>query len=79
MLFTGFMKLTIDTPKFPEDDKSELVVLLLEIIRQQGETIQELNPTTTFRSSVSFRAQREILPMRRQPLKIPRYARNDMK
>jgi hypothetical protein len=37
------------------------------------------NPTTTFRSSVSFRAQREILPMRRQPLKIPRYARNDMK
>ena len=36
------MKLTIDTPKIPEEEKSELVVLLLEIIRQQGEIIQEL-------------------------------------
>jgi hypothetical protein len=36
------MKLTIDIPKIPEEEKTELVVLLLEIIRQQGETIQEL-------------------------------------
>jgi hypothetical protein len=36
------MKLTIDIPKILEEDESELVVLLLEIIRQQGETIQEL-------------------------------------
>jgi len=36
------MKLTIDIPKIPEEEKSELVVLLLEIIRQQGEIIQEL-------------------------------------
>jgi len=36
------MKLTIDIPKIPEEQKSELVVLLLEIIRQQGEIIQEL-------------------------------------
>ena len=36
------MKLTIDIAKIPEEEKSELVVLLLEIIRQQGETIQEL-------------------------------------
>jgi Transposase IS66 family len=36
------MKLTIDLPKIPEEQKSELVVLLLEIIRQQGEIIQEL-------------------------------------
>lgn len=36
------MKLTIDIPKIPEEEKSELVVLLLEIIRQQAETIQEL-------------------------------------
>ena len=36
------MKLTIDIPKIPEEEKSELVVLLLEVIRQQGEIIQEL-------------------------------------
>ena len=36
------MKLTIDIPKIPEEEKSELVVVLLEIIRQQGEIIQEL-------------------------------------
>lgn len=36
------MKLTIDIAKIPEEEKSELVVLLLEIIRQQAETIQEL-------------------------------------
>jgi len=36
------MKLTIDIPKIPEEEKSELVVLLLELIRQQGEIIQEL-------------------------------------
>ena len=36
------MKLTIDIPKIPEEQKSELVVLLLEVIRQQGEIIQEL-------------------------------------
>jgi hypothetical protein len=36
------MKLTIDIPKIPEEEKSELFVLLLEIIRQQGEIIQEL-------------------------------------
>jgi hypothetical protein len=36
------MKLTIDMPKIPEEQKSELVVLLLEVIRQQGEIIQEL-------------------------------------
>lgn len=36
------MKLTIDIPKIPEEEKSELVVLLLEIIRQQTELIQEL-------------------------------------
>ncbi|MFZ2407464.1 MAG: transposase [Methylobacter sp.] len=36
------MKPTIDIPKIPEEEKSELVVLLLEIIRQQAETIQEL-------------------------------------
>jgi hypothetical protein len=36
------MKLTIDIPKIPEEEKSELVILLLEIIRQQGEIIQEL-------------------------------------
>lgn len=36
------MKLTIDIPKIPEEEKSELVVLLLEIIRQQGEIIQGL-------------------------------------
>jgi hypothetical protein len=36
------MKLTIDIPKIPEEEKTELVVLLLEIIRQQSETIQEL-------------------------------------
>ena len=36
------MRLTIDIPKIPEEEKSELVVLLLEIIRQQGEIIQEL-------------------------------------
>jgi len=36
------MKLTIDIPKIGEEEKSELVVLLLEIIRQQGEIIQEL-------------------------------------
>ena len=32
------MKLTIDIAKIPEEEKSELVVLLLEIIRQQAET-----------------------------------------
>jgi hypothetical protein len=36
------MRLTIDIPKIPEEEKTELVVLLLEIIRQQGEIIQEL-------------------------------------
>jgi hypothetical protein len=36
------MKLTIDIPKIPEEQKSELVVLLLEVTRQQGEIIQEL-------------------------------------
>ena len=36
------MKLTIDIPKIPEEQKSELVVLLLEVISQQGEIIQEL-------------------------------------
>jgi Transposase IS66 family len=36
------MKLTIDIPKIPEEEKSELVVLLLEVIRQQAEIIQEL-------------------------------------
>ena len=36
------MRLTIDIPKIPEEEKSELVVLLLEIIKQQGEVIQEL-------------------------------------
>ena len=36
------MKLTIDIPKIPEEQKSELVALLLEVIRQQGEIIQEL-------------------------------------
>jgi len=55
------MKLTIDIPKIPEAEKSELVVLLLEIIRQQGEIIQELkdeiarlkghNPRPTIRPS----------------------------
>jgi hypothetical protein len=55
------MKLTIDIPKIPEGEKSELVVLLLEIIRQQGEIIQELkdeiarlkghNPRPTIRPS----------------------------
>jgi Transposase IS66 family len=36
------MRLTIDIPKIPEEEKTELVVLLLEVIRQQGELIQEL-------------------------------------
>jgi hypothetical protein len=36
------MKLTIDIPKIPEEEKSELVVLLLEVTRQQSEIIQEL-------------------------------------
>ena len=36
------MKLTIDIPKIPEEQKSELVVLLLEVIKQQAEIIQEL-------------------------------------
>jgi hypothetical protein len=36
------MKLTIDIPKIPEEQKSEFVVLLLEVIRQQAEIIQEL-------------------------------------
>jgi hypothetical protein len=36
------MKLTIDIPKIPDEQKSELVVLLLEVIGQQGEIIQEL-------------------------------------
>jgi hypothetical protein len=36
------MKLTISTPKIPEEQKIELVVLLLEVITQQGEIIQEL-------------------------------------
>jgi hypothetical protein len=51
------MRLTIDIPKIPEEEKTELVVLLLEVIRQQGELIQELkdeiarlNPTTTFKT-----------------------------
>jgi hypothetical protein len=35
------MELTIDIPKTPEEEKSELIVLLLEIIRQEGEIIQE--------------------------------------
>lgn len=42
MLCIGSMKLTIDPDKIPEEEKSELVVLLLEVIRQQGEIIQEL-------------------------------------
>ena len=42
MLFTGYMRLTIDIRKIPEEQKSELVVLLLEVIKQQGEVIQEL-------------------------------------
>jgi hypothetical protein len=33
------MKLTIDIPKIAEEEKSELVILLLEIIRQQAETM----------------------------------------
>ncbi len=36
------MKLTIDIPKIPEEQKSELVVLLLEVTSQQSEIIQEL-------------------------------------
>jgi len=36
------MKLTIDIPKIPEEQKSELVVLLLEVIKEQAEIIQEL-------------------------------------
>ena len=36
------MRLTIDIPKIPEEEKTELVVLLLEVTRQQGELIQEL-------------------------------------
>ena len=36
------MKITIAIPEIPEEEKSELVVLLLEIIRQQGEIIHEL-------------------------------------
>jgi hypothetical protein len=36
------MKPTIRIPEIPEEEKSETVVLLLEIIRQQGEIIQEL-------------------------------------
>jgi hypothetical protein len=42
VLCTGCMGLTIDIPKIPEEEKTELVVLLLEVIRQQGELIQEL-------------------------------------
>jgi hypothetical protein len=42
VLCTGSMKLTIDIPKIPEEQKSELVVLLLEVTRQQAEIIQEL-------------------------------------
>jgi hypothetical protein len=42
VLCTGSMKLTIDIPKIPEEEKSELVVLLLEVTRQQSEIIQEL-------------------------------------
>ncbi|NTV34780.1 MAG: transposase [Deltaproteobacteria bacterium] len=34
--------MTIDIPKIPEEQKTELVILLLEIIEQQGEIIQEL-------------------------------------
>jgi hypothetical protein len=36
------MKLTIDIAKIPEEDKTELVVVLLEVIKQQGEIIQQL-------------------------------------
>jgi hypothetical protein len=36
------MRLTIDIAKIPEEEKTELVVLLLEVTRQQGELIQEL-------------------------------------
>jgi hypothetical protein len=63
------MKLTIDIPKIPEEEKSELVVLLLEIIRQQGEIIQELrdeiarlkghNPKPTIKPSKLEPAKKE--------------------
>ena len=36
------MRVTIQTPHIPEEAKSELVVQLLEIIKQQAELIQEL-------------------------------------
>jgi hypothetical protein len=36
------MKLSFDISKIPEEEKSELVVLLLEVTRQQAEIIQEL-------------------------------------
>lgn len=63
------MKLTIDIPKIPEEQKSELVVLLLEIIRQQGEIIQALkdeiarlkghNPKPTIKPSKLEPAKKE--------------------
>jgi hypothetical protein len=41
VLCTGCVRLTIDIPEIPEEEKTELVVLLLEVIRQQSELIQE--------------------------------------
>jgi hypothetical protein len=41
VLCTRGMRLTIDIPKIPEEEKTELVVLLLEVIRHQGKIIQE--------------------------------------
>jgi hypothetical protein len=37
-----FMRLTIDESKIPEEDRNSTVVLLLEIVHQQGELIQQL-------------------------------------
>jgi len=36
------MRLTIDESKIPEEDKNSTVILLLEIVHQQGELIQQL-------------------------------------
>ena len=36
------MRLTIDESKIPEEDKNSTVLLLLEIVHQQGELIQQL-------------------------------------
>jgi hypothetical protein len=36
------MRLPIDDSKIPEEDKNPTVLLLLDIIKQQGELIQQL-------------------------------------